>query len=468
MKLREGIKEGAERIRKKKLAEFVLRELERRSAERAEKELQWRLNICFEKGDQYCDAVWPAGEIYRQEKQYYWQEREVFNHIAPIIEARLARLSQVRPLMMVRPASGDDSDRQNAQLCTNLLHSVYYKLDMQEKLKQATQWSELCGSAFYKVTWDAEAECGGVRCGDISVTVCPAFEIYPDSCASPGVDRCRSISKKYGVSKHVLARINNGLKNSQLSEGKYIIICKGDVAGEEQKDGKSTAAAAEGKKEDKKNGQLERRELTKEELKRLALEEVGDNSNRLEGLRLGKESSLMKLDNRKKRETEDHEATVRELERELAKDKGEFMQDAIKQGISRSSIVKSVGQQLEEEKGQKQEESRRKLDSMLSELDGTRDMLLKQYRNDVEAAKLQYEKALRAAQERLETKNNAANDKIDAYNGDIPEEAGYALVQGLLGTLGKKTAKEYLQGNETKLRGSWGNRLYDRLLERYR
>ena len=44
MKLREGIKEGAERIRKKKLAEFVLRELERRSAERAEKELQWRLN----------------------------------------------------------------------------------------------------------------------------------------------------------------------------------------------------------------------------------------------------------------------------------------------------------------------------------------------------------------------------------------------------------------------------------------
>ena len=41
---------------------------------------------------------------------------------------------------------------------------------------------------------------------------------------------------------------------------------------------------------------------------------------------------------------------------------------------------------------------------MLSELDGTRDMLLKQYRNDVEAAKLQYEKALRAAQERLETK----------------------------------------------------------------
>ena len=36
-------------------------------------------------------------EIYRQEKQYYWQEREVFNHIAPIIEARLARLSRVRP-----------------------------------------------------------------------------------------------------------------------------------------------------------------------------------------------------------------------------------------------------------------------------------------------------------------------------------------------------------------------------------
>ena len=63
-----------------------------------------------------------------------------------------------------------------------------------------------------------------------------------------------SISKKYGVSKHVLARINNGLKNSQLSEGKYIIICKGDVAGEEQKDGKDKAAAAEGKRKIRKTG----------------------------------------------------------------------------------------------------------------------------------------------------------------------------------------------------------------------
>lgn len=191
--MRQDWRKSAERIRKRKLADFVNAELKRRAEERAGYELQWRLNIRFEKGDQYCDAVLPAGEIFEQEKQYYWQEREVFNHIAPIVEARLARLGQVRPLMTVRPASSDEADRQRAQLCTDILRSVYYRLDMQELLKRAAQWSELCGSAFYKVGWDSEAVCSNVKCGDVSVTVCPPFEIYPDSCKSRSVEECRSI-----------------------------------------------------------------------------------------------------------------------------------------------------------------------------------------------------------------------------------------------------------------------------------
>lgn len=183
----------AEALRKKGLAEMVNGELERRASERMPYELQWRLNINFEKGKQYCDIAPYSGQIYDCAKQYYWQEQEVFNHIAPIIEARLSRLGQIRPLMSVRPASSDEEDRQNALLCRSILHSAYHRLNMSGLIKEATQWSELCGSAFYKVIWDPEAESGGVKCGDIAVEVCSPFEIFPDSCSSRSVGECRSI-----------------------------------------------------------------------------------------------------------------------------------------------------------------------------------------------------------------------------------------------------------------------------------
>ena len=64
----------AEALRKKGLAEMVNGELERRASERMPYELQWRLNINFEKGKQYCDIAPYSGQIYDCAKQYYWQE----------------------------------------------------------------------------------------------------------------------------------------------------------------------------------------------------------------------------------------------------------------------------------------------------------------------------------------------------------------------------------------------------------
>ncbi len=215
------IKQKAEQLRKKGLVEMVNSELEARAKERMPYELKWRLNINFEKGDQYCFTAPLSGQIYSQDKQYYWQEQEVFNHIAPIIEARLARLSQVRPLMSVRPSGSDEKDRQNALMCRDILHSVYYRLDMQQIIKDATRWSELCGSAFYKVVWDGEASCGGVKCGDISVQVCPPFEIFPDSCSTREVQQCRSIIHSRvmpcGTIEHIYGVKVKPVKSSVLS-----------------------------------------------------------------------------------------------------------------------------------------------------------------------------------------------------------------------------------------------------------
>ena len=65
------------------LEDFKLRQVERKNFENA-----WQLNINFFIGNQYC-YVSPNGEITEYGKQYFWQEREVYNHIANIIEVRL-------------------------------------------------------------------------------------------------------------------------------------------------------------------------------------------------------------------------------------------------------------------------------------------------------------------------------------------------------------------------------------------
>lgn len=42
----------------------------------------------FLMGNQYA-SITPTGDIDDYGRQYYWQEREVYNHIAPIVEPDL-------------------------------------------------------------------------------------------------------------------------------------------------------------------------------------------------------------------------------------------------------------------------------------------------------------------------------------------------------------------------------------------
>ncbi len=84
------------------LVKEVKDDFERRREERRSYELQWRLNMNFLMGNQYCE-ISPRGDVEDVGKQYFWQEREVFNHIAPIVETRLAKLGRVKASISVRP-----------------------------------------------------------------------------------------------------------------------------------------------------------------------------------------------------------------------------------------------------------------------------------------------------------------------------------------------------------------------------
>ena len=148
-------------------------------------ELSWQLNMNFVMGNQYC-GISPRGAIEQEDKYYFWQEKQVFNHVAPIVETRVSRLNRVRPKPIARPFSGSEADVNAAKLSTKILNSTRDKIHLDEAIARATQWSEVCGTAFYKISWD-EAN------GEAVLSVCSPFEIYPDSNVTATVEECSSI-----------------------------------------------------------------------------------------------------------------------------------------------------------------------------------------------------------------------------------------------------------------------------------
>ena len=184
-----------ERLAREVENDFLTRQSERLALER-----RWQLNINFVNGDQYCD-IDAKGEICREEKLYYWQARRVFNHIAPVIDTRLSKLARIRPALTVLAASEDEADRRSAALASNILSATHDDCDMEGVMSAAAIWSEVCGTAFYKIVWDgARGRQVGVTengkkvlDGAVSVIAVSPFEIYPHSLYLESIDEQPSI-----------------------------------------------------------------------------------------------------------------------------------------------------------------------------------------------------------------------------------------------------------------------------------
>lgn len=186
--------------------EFVQADFEKRVKQRLNLERSWLLNFNFYAGNQQSEIL-PTGDVGEAEKKYYWQENEVYNHIAPIIEARLSKFSNIRGNVSVVPATNDPTDVAVADFSTKLLRSVEEENGFKKLTSEATFWSELTGTAFYKVVWSpykgrlVEPK-ERLYEGDVEITVCPPYEIYPDDLSAGDVSDLRSIihAKAYPVS----------------------------------------------------------------------------------------------------------------------------------------------------------------------------------------------------------------------------------------------------------------------------
>ena len=197
------------------LVSSVEADFERRRNMRLKLERQWELNMNFLIGNQYCD-VNGRGEIVGTNEEFFWQERKVYNHIAPIIETRLAKFADIAPVIGVRPKTDDDSDVKGANLSAKLLKSVFDKNGL-AVVRGVSVWSETCGTGFYKVVWN---NCGGAKIGSVNgedvfegeaeIFVVSPFEIFPDNLFAEELEGNNSIihakavpvseiKKKYGV-----------------------------------------------------------------------------------------------------------------------------------------------------------------------------------------------------------------------------------------------------------------------------
>ncbi|MBO5910332.1 MAG: hypothetical protein J6Q15_02360 [Clostridia bacterium] len=182
-------------------ADYLARREARRSLE-----AQWQLNINFYVGNQY-SYIASNNNIQDYDKQYFWQEKEVFNHIAPMIETRISKITRLNPNIEVLPASMDLADIKSAKLSKEIFKSVSNRLDLPSLSKYASTWCEICGTAFYKITWNSEAgmivandDKKSIKEGDVEISVCSPFEILPDNLSCENINDVGSIIHAKAVS----------------------------------------------------------------------------------------------------------------------------------------------------------------------------------------------------------------------------------------------------------------------------
>ena len=137
----------------KAIVKEVIDDFKRRAEARKSFDLIWQINMNFLMGNQYCNIGY-GGQIEEADRQFFWQEREVYNHIAPIYDVRFAKLTKIKPDINIIPATNDERDKQTAKVSKKIYKSLKNKLEIENKINQGIKWSEVCGTVFYKIGWN--------------------------------------------------------------------------------------------------------------------------------------------------------------------------------------------------------------------------------------------------------------------------------------------------------------------------
>ena len=191
----------------------IHQKLEKSRTDKLPLEQQWILNSNFLVGNQYCDINIYRGRIEQLEPVYDWLERETHNHIAPLIETRIANLKKISYLMKVKPRTNEMDDYMKADVSTSILQYVQDNTNFEMKKNTMIAWNELCGSCFWLSWWDKDkGEKYAVETvtvigedgveqkrekayyqGDIDYGLVTPYEVFPENVFKQGVEMQRYI-----------------------------------------------------------------------------------------------------------------------------------------------------------------------------------------------------------------------------------------------------------------------------------
>jgi len=247
----DGKKAIEEEFKSQIIADIQERYSKRRN-DRQPLELIWRLCINFYNGNQFMRIDPILNDIVETPLFSQWEERGVFNEIAPNIETRFAILSKRKNNLKTRPASSASEDRTSARISNKVLASTRRRIGMNDLQQEANLISGAMGTSIWKTYWSNskgnvigiyedemtddelqllavkqyENELLGlgkyksvrvVREGDVVTTVHSPFEIYPENISKPLRDNRRimhvalmspeEVFEKWGV-------IEDGTENS--------------------------------------------------------------------------------------------------------------------------------------------------------------------------------------------------------------------------------------------------------------
>lgn len=165
-------------LREREILAFLREEYAKRREARLPLERQWTLNANFYAGNQHC-AINPAsGEIQTLLPRCDYEERGVYNRVAPLVETRLSSLRGLSYAMTVRPRSSDAEDAEKSEVATALLRYTQQALAFDEKKNTALLLSELYGTAFFLSVWDAKG--GEEGEGGIALSVLSPYAVFPE------------------------------------------------------------------------------------------------------------------------------------------------------------------------------------------------------------------------------------------------------------------------------------------------
>ncbi len=287
-------------------------------------------------------------------------------------------------------------------------------------------------------------------------------------------DTLESIAKQYGVSTYRLSRLNSGITNAELKAGRFIVIgqIESDRIDEVEQ---QRQEAIEKQEEDKKKQEEEKKKpidlpdlwLSDEQIRKMALEQVPKNTLELEALAGEKKRNLQKITEQRTQNQDDYYKKLRQINADVDEQQEDFVQDAIKQGIGRSSILQSVKDEYQRQGDKRLSELNRQASLDIDKLESQQREIIRQYNQDVAQANEKYQQQLDKAMQSIKEKNQEANIDVTVSNG-LDHAVQYQIADRLLGTLNKSAAADYLKKNEQVLIDAWGKEAVDKLYKKYK